>query len=71
VYGVSFCVHVWQLLLSRFVLYAKQNFAMMAIQGMVGSNDRDDEKHTEQVRSLGWMTAGFEPHQVTSSHSLD
>lgn len=32
------------------------SFAMMAIcQGMVGSNDRDDEKHTEQVRSLGWM----------------
>ena len=50
---------MWQLLLSRFVLYAKQNFAMMAIQGMVGSNDRDDEKHTEQVtRSLGWMTVG-------------
>ena len=53
---------MWQLLLSRFVLYAKQNFAMMAIQGMVGSNDRDDEKHTEQVtRSLGWMTVGVEP----------
>lgn len=59
---------MWQLLLSsRFVLYAKKNFAMMAIQGMVGSNDRDDEKHTEQVRSLGclgWMMLDLNPSTV-------